>query len=233
MVRKLACLSFLSFFVLLSVSSPCRAGIYRVFFQTYTTAQPDGVKRLDFWVEISDSNGLRGPDAIDWSQPVTITAPTGEVFALQEGDYQEWHKGFGPSRVAADFTAGAISNGKYTFTLAGKIAGADTLGTVKFLPVPVITYPKDSTTISSLTPKFTWKAVTGAQFYRVDLVDMSREEPVYYRPSNPLNVYDTKFTVPKGVLVSGHQYKLRIEARDSDKNMKARSRSLWIFFTAP
>ena len=82
------------------------------------------------------------------------------------------------------------------------------------------------------TSTFTWTKVTGATYYRVDLWDDSDGEPIYfYIGGNAWNTDMRSVTFPTGILKKGYHYRIRIQARDNDQDLDARSQNNWTAFT--
>ena len=218
------------------LTAPSWGEVYRVVFdawtETYVDKSGETAQAMNFlFRDLVDTKGLNGPDAVN---SVTVTAPDGTVFDLT-GTWSEWQKQY---------------FGRYTATVGGTFKGTVEYGvnskktltaskalpkTLSFLPLPNVTnpLPDGTTTVDSLTPTITWDKVTGAQFYCLELWDQSSNQPVYYFPHNRIHVYRLSFTIPAGVLRPKTNYGVRIEARDSDKNLTKRSRTAWINFKTP
>ena len=205
--------------------------VYRMHFNVYTTKAPD-YERIDFWVEISDT--IARPPTIVTS--LMVQAPDGTVFDMTNNTWLEFYNGFQIWPRAEDFDTGVIPSGTYYARVidrwGNQIIGSDDVQ-VGFLDVPVITYPTEGSTVG-LTPTITWNGVPGAMRYRLLLWNDSWDEPVYWHTPNVKHVYKTHFKVEKGVLRPGTNYRVQIEAQDTDKDREKRSRSLWVYFnTAP
>lgn len=212
-----------------------KAEIYTFYFDVWTQRQVSGPDRAWFMAQVEDT-ALRGPDAIT---SLTVTAPDGTVFDMTDNSWLDFQKMFINSYSADMFTSLTIPAGKYTARVVDKSATPKTLTNFDTLPAtflepPGITAPLEGAALSSLTPTFRWRAVAGAQSYLVMLFNTTMGEPVYWRMENKHETYRNYFSVPRGDLKPGSQYRLQIEARDNDKNLGRRSRSLWVnFSTAP
>jgi len=220
------------------LTTPSWGEVYRVVFdaltETYVNKSGQTVQAVNLlFRDLVDTKGLNGPDAV---KSVTVTAPDGTVFDLT-GTWNEWQKQYFERYSATAFNSQTLIGGTYKGTVVDqdgkKLTASDALPkTLSFLPLPNVTnpLPDGTTTVDSLTPTITWEKVTGAQFYCLELWDQSSNQPVYYYPHNRINVYRNNFTIPAGVLRPATNYGVRIEARDSDKALAKRSRTVWINF---
>jgi len=233
-------LIFLVILLLLAWPLVCRAEVTRFYFNVWTTNMPDPANpltnkpRLDLTIQISDTH-YRAPDAIT---SLVVTNPnTTKTMTLTNNCWNELRGQFEASFFVEDFPEGKFPSGKYTAKLKDKdgklMTGSKTL-TPAFLDIPQITVPKEGAVFTSLKPTIKWKPVTGAQFYFIHLDNLTQNEPVYMIMGRAPEVYTNSFTLQTGVLKPGMNYRIRVEARDSDKNPNKRSRSVWVnFSTAP
>lgn len=194
---------------------------------------------LRFNIELTDNSGIRPPSAVDWSKPFRITIPTTPtpmVYNVRITDWEEWSNCFRPVLTAAA-TGGVIPTGVYKLTFTDKsnrsYVSTNSLTSNTFLPAPTITRSPTASNPRSLG----WTKVTGAEYYRIMLKDLTSDEPVYGYPKQK-DVYIASglapsFLFPVGVLRSGHIYQVSIEARDNDQDLSKSSRSLWNQFIAP
>lgn len=226
--------------------SCAHADIHKVVFNAFTQNEPNTagtpVGTLRFAIEVADTTGLRPPEAVDWEKPPTITlvrpsttVPV-KVCTVQLSDWQEWSDGFYPTVDPAKLLGGTSLIGVYTLSLYDKsgrrFVSTNSIASNTFLPVATIT-----ATPSVATPTLTWTKPTGALYYRILLKDKTWGEPVYWYPKT-MAVYipaattaSPSYSFPPGVLMTGHVYSVRIEARDNDKDLGRRSRSAWSDFT--
>jgi hypothetical protein len=218
--------------MVLAPALTAQAEIYRFSFEAYTHRE-GATDTIQFYATVEDTS-LRAPDAV---ASFTVTAPDGTVFDLTEDCWIDLSKQFWASYTKDKFKSKAFPSGNYVAKVVDKSVPAKTLTqtdslTVGFLNPATITYPANGATGVPLTPTLKWNAVSGAKYYRVYVFNNSWGEPVYWKhPINTISVYRNSFTVPVGALMPNCQYRLCIEARDSDKNLSKRSRSAWITFT--
>jgi hypothetical protein len=235
MRKKVVAILLVTALGLLGPALLAQAEIYSFQFYAFTQRDPSGVDRVCLQVNIRDGR-YRAPDAI---KSLTVTAPDGTVFNLTNHCWLDLAKQFWLSPASDQFDSKTLPAGKYTARVVDKSNRAFTSSinlAMNFLDVPVITSPTNNQEIdiSVAPPVFTWNRVTGAQHYRILLKDLTWGEPVYWKPAeiNEHRSYTNSYRVPLGDLMPGHQYSLRIEARDTDKGLNKRSVSNWINFTA-
>jgi hypothetical protein len=224
---------------MLAFCASAEARVCKVFFNVFThnDVNSSTPQTLRFEIDITDSNGLRGPDAVNWNQPFTVTIPTSPnptVYNVQVSDWEEWSDGFFPMLKPGSTP---IPTGIYTLTFTDKagrtFTATETLSSAAFLPASKITQTPSSTVPNGLV----WTAIKGASYYRIRLKDNDWGEPVYWYPKTmaicvpPGGV--PNFVFPAGVIRTGHHYSVSIEARDNDKHLTKRSRSLWATFVGP
>ena len=235
MKTKYCLIVVLSFSIALCIfSGAALAEIHKMNFNAWTGNFTDPAdQRMCFWFDISDTN-LRPPDAVT-SLMVQAPAPDNTIFDLTDHTWQEFDQGFWFSARAGDFKSGAIPSGTYrarVIDTSGKqIIGSDYVS-ANFLEPPDITYPTDGSTLSSLTPTIMWTSVPGAMRYRI-ILQYEYGDPIYWYSYHRVFVYRNSFPIPKGALKPGNSYLIRIEARDSDKDLDKRSRSDWVQFFTP
>ena len=122
----------------------------------------------------------------DYVKHVTITAPDGSVFTLDPAkDWlvidQAYYKNF----LATDFKSGAIPSGNYKATVVPTVGNAvydlDNIS-VQYLTVPTIKYPVANQPGVPARPTFSWTSVgsAGVVYYRVQLWNISADEPVFF-----------------------------------------------------
>ncbi|MFZ2447334.1 MAG: hypothetical protein WAW37_13330 [Syntrophobacteraceae bacterium] len=233
----------------LSCAFAAHAEIHKVIFDVFTHYDPNSgtPNTLRFNIEVADTNGLSGPNAIDWNIPPTITIPTAAaptVITVTINDWEEWAGFFQAVVNPANLVpVGKIPSGTYTLSLTD-IAGrtftstntlAAAVSTTPYLGAPVV-----STPVAAYPFILQWTKVKGAAFYQIKLRDLDWREPVYwfpkwkliYAPTTPTSTKVT-YTFPPGVIRTGHHYSVQIEVRDNDKDMSKRSRSLWKEFVGP
>jgi hypothetical protein len=212
-----------------------RADVHKFSFNMFTQRSKTTTGFTDviaFTIRISDTVS-RAPDAIT---SLVVTAPDGTKFDLTENAWLEWTEEFWATFTADKFNSHTFPSGTYTATVipkVGKTLTATEVFTPSFLSPAIVTLPTEGSTLSTLTPVFKWGAVKDAQHYKLHLKNDTWGDPVYQDPSKQILVYKTTYAVPKGVLIPGMDYSLRIEARDSDKDMNRRSRTMWIHFKTP
>lgn len=216
--------------LLLAGALTAQAEVHRLSFNAFTQ-RSNGVDTVQFSITVEDTS-LRPPDAIT---SLTVTAPDGTVFDMTEDCWLDLSKEFWNAYTKEQFKSQNFPSGVYTAKVVDKtgktLSQSDSL-TIGFINAAAVTYPANGATGVPLTPQIKWSAVAGAQHYRLLLFNNSWGEPVYWKfPINTKNVYRNFFTVPAGDLKPNCQYRLCIEARDSDKNMNKRSRSQWFTFT--
>ncbi len=230
----------------LLAAATAHAGIYRVYFNVFTQFDPNNAsypQLLVAEIDVSDTVS-RAPDAVNWTKPFTITAPTGEILTVPSSSWDEWSNGFYPSWTPSAFVnnKGVIPPGKYVLTLSDKstkpvkFTSSKTLAAASFLNSPIVTNPTEGSVLSDLNSKVTWNSVPGALYYRLTLrydgtSGGTPASPIYNWPNTHKEVYMTSYTFPAGVLRSNRSYVLQVEARDTDKGMSKRARSMWIHFT--
>ena len=212
-----------------------QAEIYQFNFNAFTHREAGRLDVICFESGVEDT-ALRAPNAV---ASLIITAPDGTVFNLTKPGWIDLSKKFWGTYSADKFKSNTIPPGTYVATVVDKsippktLKGSDTISPMTFLNPTTITYPIGGT-LPTLTPTFTWSGVAGAQHYRLLLFNVSWGEPVYWKtPVNPHHIYRNSYPVPVGDLMPNMQYSLRIEARDSDKNLNRRSVSKPVYFTAP
>lgn len=199
----------------------------------YTNNNPGGTS-LDLYVEVFNDNATHPPNYVT---AISLVSPDGATLDINPlTSWDEVHKHFYASFANAVF-GGTIPAGIYKVTVTdatGKITLTDDVNAT-ILPLAVVTTPIGGSTIPSGVYTFSWGRVTGAKYYRVHLYDISRGEFIYSNaPGQRIDTALTIYTIPKGVLQPGRQYRMRIEARTDFPDMDKRSQSLWInFFTEP
>ncbi len=235
MIKKQALRIVLGVLVIISLAAVAQAEVYKLAFYVWSQRNPNPPDQICFQINIADTQ-YRVPYAI---KSLKVLAPDNTEFDLTTGFGHEWMNQFWASFNATNFISQTIPAGTYKCTLidkTGKTKTASETFTPAFLDPSTITSPVNNTTVPSLTPTFTWTAVTGAKLYRVYLFNESWKEPVYCPTLDghgTLYVNQTRFIVPLGVLRPKSTYSLRVEARDSDKYLKKRSRSTWVTFSTP
>ena len=230
-------------FVVGAVQGTAIAAITKCNFNVWTTSETDAngnlrPLRVDFYVELEDST-LPPPEAFS---VVTITAPGGIVFDFSANYWKYWSAGqryFFFYQYGLAFSGGTIPTGTYKLTVKDKtgrvVSVTDTLSNNTALPLVTLTYPPATNppaVVPLLNCTLSWSKVTGAQYYRVLLMDEGVKEYVYdsWR-HNPMHLYNiTSLALPKGALQANRVYTVRIEARDSDKNLSRRSRTQFVTF---
>ena len=208
------------------------AEIHSMVFNAWTTNYTDH-QEMNFYIDISDTLA-KPPIAVS---SLMVQAPDGTIFDMTDHTWHEFDKYFWYSARPEDFDTGVIPSGRYYARVidrwGNQIINYDDVQ-VGFLDPPVLTNPTEGSTVG-LTPTITWTAVPGALRYRIILYyggHTSRGDPIYWYSYNVKFVYRTTFPIPKGVLRPGTSYLIRIEARDTDKDLEKRSRSDWVqFFT--
>ena len=220
----------------LLLQGPAPAEITRCSFDVWTTAQSNGLS-LGFYVVLED-NALPPPQAFS---SVIIYNPDGSVLRDYSADYWQYYidnvKWFFFYVTPPPGTP--IQTGTYKIVVKDKetprntMRGTDTLNDATPLGVSTLINPIFNQTLG-LTDTIQWTDVEGAKYYRLLLHDDGSKESVFDTKYNEKRVYTNSFKLPPGVLIPGRGYSVRIEARDSDKNLKRRSRSDWVSFrTAP
>lgn len=174
-----------------------------------------------------------------------MTAPDGKVFKYDPTDvdacknlyWTETSDEFWFAAKATDFEGGTIPSGKYIVkikdTTGQVLTASESIKATFSLPCPVLTDPAAGATVAGLTPKIKWKAVEGAQLYRIFLRNKDWNEQIYPCSTRNLLVYRNWVTIPKGVLMPQTNYEIRIEARNSDQDYDQRARSDWVAFRTP
>ncbi len=211
----------------------CQAEVTRFFFTVFTTNFPDtSQRRLDVAITLGDTR-YRQPDAITY---LKVTAPdtAKTVMDLTQNCWDELRLQFFTSFLPSFFSEGTIPSGSYVAKVKDKSGQTLTVRKTldaSFLPCPGVTYPAAGAVLTELKPTITWTQVAGAQLYSIYLDNRIQGEVIYNPPMRSLDVYTNSFTLQTGVLKPDTPYRLRIEARDSDKMMNRRSRSDWVYFS--
>jgi len=197
-------------------------------FNAWTNGEDESIA---FWVTVVDR--VTTPPARVTS--IIVTAPDGTTFDTLRWFDQDY--GFYTGRkYAGDFDGGVIPSGVYTVDVQDKngqtFTATDEVN-INFLAVPVVKNPTDGSTLSTLTPTLKWKEVPGAEVYRIHLWNESWNEPIWWWRENKRYCNQNKFKMPKGVLWSGFNYRLQIQARDTLKDTDNRASSNWVYFDTP
>jgi len=126
--------------------------------------------------------------------------------------------------------------GSYSFYLEDVWANSDSYGKTQppATQIPLAdrdTFsPANNAYLSTLTPTFTWAAVSGSnRYYRVYISDWMARYTIY--TSSPSA--NTWCTIPAGVLQPNRSYRWRLEVYDANNVIVASNRSVsgWNFFT--
>jgi len=166
---------------------------------------PDGVSTA-LTVKVSDPNGTV-PDTIT---SISVTGPGGFAYSLAPADYYEGFK------VYWHGISGQPTVGEYTFTVTDT-EGKTATNHYYFGGGTNIPVPDESTLQASgdpLAPTLSWGAVSGYDgnlFYRARIFDATDYSIVWTSDFTA----QTSVKVSSGVLVSGTQYKWRVEAFDN------------------
>jgi hypothetical protein len=173
----------------------------------------------------------------DYVKEIRVTAPDGSVFSLDpDKDWAINDQGFYKNFLATDFKSGVIPGGTYVATvvpIAGYTIDEKDSIPATFLAIPSISYPVEGATGVPARPVFRWTSVSGSTFYRVQLWNVSADEPIFYYYI-PQNNFQTDFNfaqVPKGTLKPNTRYRLQIQARGNSQDVDVRSNTSWIIFT--
>ena len=210
---------------------PAYAKIHMVILDVCTNGENQSIV---FWVTVDDSTA--DPPSVVAS--IIVTAPDGTTFDMTNNTWNEASKIFGSvNKFAGDFWGGAIPSGLYKVTVmdnTGTIINATDRVTVDFLTPPQVTDPVEGSTVSSLTPKIIWTPVPGVEAYRIYLWNSTWNQPIWWWVS-PNIKYSNKhsFMIPPGVLMSGFNYNIQIQARDSIKDVDNRATGPWRHFSTP
>jgi hypothetical protein len=226
------------FIAVFSVIADARAQeLNRVVFNGWTRmlGQPSGsIKQMVFYITV-DLNPVAHPP--DFVKHIKITAPDESVFYLYpDKDWLQSDHGFWKAYLATDFKSGLIPGGIYKAAVV-PVSGTGITETddipATFLGLPNIVYPAEGETGVSTTPTITWKAVSGATYYRVVLWNDIWGEPVYhyYDPRNNFQTDRTYAKIPKGALKANTRYRLQIQARSDSLDIDRRSQTSWRYFT--
>jgi hypothetical protein len=212
--------------------SNAQAGLTRVVFDAWTTNYTDPAqKQLNVWMQVSDNHNHHGPDFV---KDITVTAPDGSIFKLHPAkDWLPYDRGYWKAFFAADFKGGIIPGGTYRVTVVPLVGSGTTESDtvpLAFLPIPVVTSPAPGATGVTATPTLSWNAVAAATYYRIQLWNISWDEPVYWTWDKQARTDFTTFKIPVGELQPNCQYKFRIEARSGSQDLDMRSRSNWVTF---
>jgi hypothetical protein len=221
------------FFVLFCfLASNSHADMHKVNLNVWTqavTGQPD---RLCVYVEVFDDQLAHPPDYV---KEVRITAPDGSLLYLDPSlHWLAWDKAFYYGFLASEFDSEVIPGGNYTVRVTPDVGSAlaesDSVS-ASFLAPPVVTSPtpEQSGVLEGAT--FKWNEVPGATYYRIQLWNISWDEPVYYTSFRTKYTDKLKYTIPPGDLKPNCSYRMQIEARAGSQDMDKRSRSAWINFT--
>ena len=206
------------------------AGLIKCEFNAMTTNYPPGGPpfQIGFWVNIEDTT-LRPAEALS---VLTIQAPDGTIYDYSQ-DYWKYYAEWGNYFF---FTiVNPIQEGTYKITVKDKssppvkIVNSDKINDITPLPPPNVIYPIANALVP-LEATFSWDPVPGAKYYRIEIFNDSAKSPVFSRDYHPLVTYKNYYVVPKGVLQPNRNYSIQVEARDSDKNVKRRSRTFYIPF---
>lgn len=210
------------------------AKVQDVYFDGKTTITGSNKdRRIDFWIEISDTLNRRQPDFI---ASMVITAPDGTTWDIDPvADYLPLDKAYFFMADYNDFAQTPppgtyhIPNGKYTLTVTdteGKTVSAIDQIDGSYGTVPKIIAPLNDDVVGRTT-MFRWKQLSEANFYRIRLYNETFGEPVY----NGIRTQANTYMVPKGDLKPNCTYNLRIEAWNNRLDTDKRGRSEWVTFT--
>jgi len=217
--------------IILGVNAFVHAETILVTLNAYTEGRDDSIR---FIIDVVD-RVTHPPNRVT---SIIITAPDGTVFD-QMGDFIWLNQDtafYLANKYAEDFDGGVIPDGLYTVNVQDKNGNTFTATDnviVNFLAKPVITSPGDGSTLSSLTPTLKWTAVSGAEAYRIHLWNENWNDAVWWWYGKRKYCNLNKLKIPKGILWSGYNYRLQIQARDSLKDTDNRASSDQIYFTAP
>jgi hypothetical protein len=218
--------------LIFSLVGNAHAELYRITLDVFTTNYTNPAQQqLNIWLPVYDTSRSHGPDFVS---NIKVKAPDGSVLFLdRKKDWLPYDRVYWKAFYAADFVTKKIPAGVYTVTVTPTsglaISETDSVA-ASFLPIPKVTSPSNNANGVTETLTFTWNAVAGATYYRVQLWNDSWNEPVYWTWDKQHTTDLTHFTLPAGVLKTNCQYKLRIEARSGTQDLDQRSRCEWITF---
>ena len=208
------------------------AVIDRLKFDAWTTNYPNVAdQQVNFWITVRDSVYKHMPNYVD---TIVITAPDGTVLNLDPVlDYLPYDRGYWGRLFVGDFIGGVFPTGDYTCVVtAGNVTlTASDYVRNSFLRPPLLIEPLDQAVDVELTPLIKWGNVPNATHFRVLLWNEDGNEPVYWFWDQQMRKDIRNFRVPAGMLKPYTNYRLRIEARDSNPDLDRRSRCAWINFT--
>lgn len=249
MYCKKLCILIVSAMFTVFLNATAHAFITKVIFNAYShhdVSNTTTPRKVQFEIVLSDSAGLRGPNAVDFSE-FHVDFSVGLIAGGSEGithhvtlnDWEEWSGGFYPT-IAWD-PAWKILDGATTcqLTLKDKAGRRFTMSN-KFNTPFLNASPITAVPTNAAPRTLKWSKVSGALYYKIRLKDATWGEPVYWHPK-PMPIYiptgtastTVSYTFPTGVIRTGHNYSVQIEAVDSDTDIGRRSRSLWVGFTGP
>jgi hypothetical protein len=228
MKRQITLVLF-SMFLFLFAAGHAKGEAYRAELQGWTMNYSSGVSTMFFSVGVWDTEKRHAPDYVN---TITITAPDTTQFSLGPNDWDAQDPSgiyYWAELYPADFIGGVIPSGIYTLSVldqAGKTIK------VNCLNIPVITKPTASQIVTTPTFMIVWNAVPGAAMYRLRLYDDTTGETIYgFSPFRALYTTKKNYTTRLGDLKDGHNYRVRIEARDSATELDNRSNGAWTSFT--
>ena len=210
---------------------PAYAKIHMVNLNVLTNGEDDSIQ---FWVEVDDSTA--DPPSVVTS--IIVTAPDGTTFDMTNDTWYEATKTFDShKKFAADFLGGTIPSGLYKVKVVdniGTIINVTDRVTVNFLTPPEVTDPVEGSTVSSLTPTITWTSVPGAEAYRIHLWNSTWNHPIWWWVYPNIKYFNkNSFKIPTGILMSGFNYSIQIQARDTLKDCDNRATGTWRHFSTP
>lgn len=198
---------------------------------TTNFSNPDNF-RLDVQIKVVDDTEKHPPNVVT---SITINIPGGG--SLDMDPLTTWTQNincFFASFNAIDYFSGTIPSGRYSVTVEDSqgvsYTISDYVNANPILPT-TMSWPPDGSTVST-TVTLGWPAVGGANYYRIKVWDVSGNQPIYWHyPGLKLHTNHNRFQFPQGVLQSGRNYRVRIEARTENQDLDRRSYSDWVNFS--
>jgi len=187
-----------------------------------------GISDNAFYVTGGGSAITAGPDGNIW-----FTEPRGNRIGriTPSGVVTEFSIGITSNAYPFGITSGPDGNIWFTENWTGRI-GRITIAQA----APTTILPGNSSspgsTLSNLTPQFSWNAAVGATGYGLYIRDVTTDTLVYPNAagttSTPLT--GTSYQLPSGYLVNGHAYRW---AMTSFANSKESGQSAYLYFQTP
>jgi len=174
-----------------------------------------------------------GPDGNLWftepgANKIGRITPSGVVTEFSTGI----SAGAGPTGI----TAGPDGNIWFTEQGVNRIGRITIAGSATTTTSPTTIFPgslsSPGSTLSALTPQFSWNAAVGATGYGLYIRDITTNTLVYPNAAGTTNtpLTGTSYQLPSGYLVNGHAYRWAMTSFNSSKES---SQSGYLYFQTP